>query len=207
MDRVPVYVHADDPISRLGVGAALRHRPELRMLEGDEQQQARVALVVIEALDDSALPLLRQLHRQGSTRLVLVVATVDEAALPGAVECGVVGLMFRNQATADRLTQAISSADRGEGSMPADLLGGLLEQLARLQRQILDPRGLSSGGLSNRETEILRLVAEGHDTGEIARTLSYSERTVKGVLHDVTTRLHLRNRSHAVAYAMRHGFI
>jgi DNA-binding NarL/FixJ family response regulator len=206
MDRVPVYVHADDPISQLGVGTALRHRPELRMLEGDEQQQARVALVVIEALDESALPLLRQLHRQGSTRLVLVAATVDEAALPTAVECGVVGLMFRGQATADRLTQAITSADRGEGSMPADLLGGLLEQLARLQRQILDPRGMSAG-LSSRETEILRLVAEGHDTSEIARTLSYSERTVKGVLHDITTRLHLRNRSHAVAYAMRHGFI
>jgi DNA-binding NarL/FixJ family response regulator len=206
MDRVPVYVHADDPISQLGASAALRHRPELRMLEADEEQQARVALVIIETLDDSAQQLLRQLHRQGSTRLVLVAASVDEAVLPTAVECGVVGLMFRSQATADRLTQAITSADRGEGSMPADLLGGLLEQLARLQRQILDPRGLSSG-LSSRETEILRLVAEGHDTSEIARTLSYSERTVKGVLHDITTRLHLRNRSHAVAYAMRHGFI
>ncbi len=45
------------------------------------------------------------------------------------------------------------------------------------------------------------------DTAEIARTLSYSERTVKNVLHDVTTRRQLRNRSHAVAYALRQGLI
>jgi DNA-binding NarL/FixJ family response regulator len=50
-------------------------------------------------------------------------------------------------------------------------------------------------------------VAEGLDTAEIATRLSYSQRTIKTVLHDVTTRLQLRNRSHAVAYALREGLI
>jgi DNA-binding CsgD family transcriptional regulator len=50
-------------------------------------------------------------------------------------------------------------------------------------------------------------VANGHDTAEIAGRLSYSQRTVKNILHDVTTRLQLRNRSHAVAYAVREGLI
>ena len=54
---------------------------------------------------------------------------------------------------------------------------------------------------------MLRLVADGYDTGEIARNLCYSERTIKNVIHDVTSRLHLRNRSHAVAFAMRTGVI
>jgi DNA-binding CsgD family transcriptional regulator len=45
------------------------------------------------------------------------------------------------------------------------------------------------------------------DTSEIATTLSYSERTVKNALHDVTSRLQLRNRSHAVAYALKQGII
>ena len=54
---------------------------------------------------------------------------------------------------------------------------------------------------------MLRLVADGYDTAEIAQQLAYSERTVKNVLHDVTTRLQLRNRSHAVAYALREGLI
>jgi DNA-binding CsgD family transcriptional regulator len=72
---------------------------------------------------------------------------------------------------------------------------------------VLSPRGLTLTGLTPRETEVLRLVAEGHDTAEIAETMCYSERTVKNILHDLTTRLQLRNRSHAVAYAMREGLI
>jgi DNA-binding NarL/FixJ family response regulator len=55
--------------------------------------------------------------------------------------------------------------------------------------------------------EVLRLLADGLDTSEIAHKLAYSERTVKNVVHDVTTRLQLRNRSHAVAYALREGLI
>ena len=76
-----------------------------------------------------------------------------------------------------------------------------------LQRGFLGPRGLTFNGLAAREVEVLRLVADGCDTSEIARRLAYSERTVKNVLHDVTTRLQLRNRSHAVAYAVREGLI
>lgn len=69
------------------------------------------------------------------------------------------------------------------------------------------PRSRSHPELSDRETHVLRLVADGKDTQQIARELSYSERTVKNVLHDVTTRLQLKNRSHAVAYALREGLI
>jgi DNA-binding NarL/FixJ family response regulator len=66
---------------------------------------------------------------------------------------------------------------------------------------------LTFTGLSPREVDVLRLVADGLDTGEIADSLNYSERTVKNVLHELTTRLQLRNRSHAVAYAVREGLI
>ena len=76
--------------------------------------------------------------------------------------------------------------------MPPDLLGRLLEQVGRLQRQVLAPRGLTFSGLTPRETEVLRLVADGHDTVRDRREVCYSERTVKNVLHDLTTRLQLR---------------
>jgi DNA-binding NarL/FixJ family response regulator len=70
---------------------------------------------------------------------------------------------------------------------------------------VLAPHGLSLSGLSDREIAVLRLVAEGLDTGEIARQVAYSERTIKNVIHDVTTPLQLRNRSQVVAYALREG--
>jgi DNA-binding NarL/FixJ family response regulator len=132
---------------------------------------------------------------------------LDDSGLVAAVECGVVGVVRRADASAQRLADTITAVARGEGSVPADLLGRLLDQVGRLQRQVLDPRGLAFTGLSPREIDVLRLVADGKDTAEIARTLAFSERTVKNILHDVTTRLQLRNRSHAVAYAMRMGFI
>jgi len=53
----------------------------------------------------------------------------------------------------------------------------------------------------------LRLLADGMDTGQIAQRLSYSERTVKNILQGMLTRLGLRNRTHAVAHAIRLGLI
>jgi DNA-binding NarL/FixJ family response regulator len=72
---------------------------------------------------------------------------------------------------------------------------------------VLAPRGLSLNGFNEREVDVLRLLSEGWDTSEIAKKLAYSERTVKNVIHDITARLQLRNRAHAVAYAMRAGVI
>ena len=207
MDRVSVSVHARDPISEAGVASQLRPRPEVRVVRSDEGDLADVAVIVVDAVDDDAVQLLRRVQRGGVARTVLVASRLDDGDLVAAVECGVVGLVRRCDAMPDRLVQVIVSAAAGDGSVPPDLLGRLLDQLGRLQRHVLSPRGLTFTGLAEREIEVLRLVADGYDTGEIASKLAYSERTIKNVLHDVTTRLQLRNRSHAVAYAMRQGLI
>jgi DNA-binding NarL/FixJ family response regulator len=207
MDRVSVSVHARDPISEAGVASQLRPRPEVRVVRPDAGDLADVAVIVVDAVDDDAVQLLRRVQRGGVARTVLVASRLDDGDLVAAVECGVVGLVRRCDAMPDRLVQVIVSAAAGDGSVPPDLLGRLLDQLGRLQRHVLSPRGLTFTGLAEREIEVLRLVADGYDTGEIASKLAYSERTIKNVLHDVTTRLQLRNRSHAVAYAMRQGLI
>ncbi|GAA2751214.1 MULTISPECIES: response regulator transcription factor [Kitasatospora] len=207
-ERIRVRLSAQDPISYAGLAGQLRPCPELRLLgEQEETDQATVVVVALDRVGEEEVQTLRQLRRGPSGRIVLVGTDLDDAGLVAAVECGVVGVVRRTEATADRLVQTILAAARGEGTVPADLLGRLLEQVGRLQRQVLDPRGLAFSGLSTREVEVLRLVAAGHDTAEIAEALSFSERTVKNVLHEITTRLQLRNRSHAVAYAMREGFI
>lgn len=61
--------------------------------------------------------------------------------------------------------------------------------------------------LADREREVLRMLADGLSTLEIARRLNYSERTVKNIIHDMLDRLNLRNRPHAVAFALRHGLL
>ncbi|HEY0358136.1 MAG TPA: LuxR C-terminal-related transcriptional regulator [Mycobacteriales bacterium] len=207
MERVSVSVHARDPISEAGVASQLRPRPEVRVLPPEELDRAEVAVIVVDVVDDDAVQLLRTVQRRGAARTVLVASRLDDGDLVAAVEVGVVGLIRRSESTPDRLVQVIGAAASGDGSVPPDLLGRLLDQLGRLQRHVLTPRGLTFTGLAEREIEVLRLVADGYDTGEIASKLAYSERTIKNVLHDVTSRLQLRNRSHAVAYAMRQGLI
>ncbi|MBB4962429.1 response regulator transcription factor [Micromonospora polyrhachis] len=194
-------------ISRAGLVSQLRPRPEVLVLAEEELAQARVGIVMSDSIDDPTLQTLRVLRSRGVPALVLVVTQVDDAGLVAAVENGVAGLVRRAEANADRLVGVIHAAAAGDGSVPPDLLGRLLQQVGALQRNVLGPRGISFSGLADREVEVLRLVAEGLDTAEIAAKLSYSQRTIKNVLHDVTSRLHLRNRSHAVAYALRNGLI
>jgi DNA-binding NarL/FixJ family response regulator len=206
MDRIRTYIHADDPISWAGVASQLKPRPEVLVLEGADMALAKVSLVVTDQVSEAALRTMRALRQRGSS-VVLVVVELDDAALVAAVEAGVAALVRRSEATPERLVAVIRSAAAGEAAVPPDLLCRLLDQVGQLQRQVLSPRGLSFAGLADREIEVLRLVADGLDTAEIATKLSYSQRTIKTVLHDVTTRLQLRNRSHAVAYALRQGLI
>lgn len=206
MERIAVYIHADDPISHAGLASQLRPRPEVRIVDAAESDSAEVALVVGDRICERTIEVLRTLQRGGS-RLVLVVADVGDTDLVAAAEAGIAGLLRRGEATPEQLVTVIRAAAAGEGAVPPDLLGRLLDQVGRLQRRVLWPRGLTFAGLAEREIEVLRLVAEGLDTAEIAAKLSYSQRTVKYILHDVTSRLHLRNRCHAVAYALRQGLI
>ncbi|MRX43273.1 response regulator transcription factor [Agromyces kandeliae] len=207
MSRIAVRVYARDPISEAGVTSALRPRPEVRVVSAEEQDAPDVVLVIVDAVDDESLNTLRFVRRNGEARVILIAAELDDQDLVRAVESGAVGFVRRSEATTDRLVSCIVAAAAGEGTVPPDLLGRLLDQVGRLQRTVLDPRGIAFTGLASREIEVLRLVADGWDTAHIAAELCYSERTVKNVLHDVTTRLQLRNRSHAVAYAMREGLI
>jgi DNA-binding NarL/FixJ family response regulator len=205
VERVAICVCARDPVSHAGVASQLRPRPEVTLLDARDER-AKVAVVVADSVDEETVQVLRSLQR-GLCQSVLVVTHIDDTGLAAAVEAGVAGLVRRAEATPERLATVVCAAARGEGSVPGDLLGRLLAQVGRLQRQLLNPRGLTLNGMSAREIEILRLVAEGLDTAEIAVKLAYSERTVKNALHDVTTRLQLRNRSHAVAYALKQGLI
>jgi DNA-binding NarL/FixJ family response regulator len=63
------------------------------------------------------------------------------------------------------------------------------------------------GQLTDREFDVLRLLADGGSTRDIAERLSYSERTVKNIVHDLLAKLNCRTRAHAVAFAVRHGVI
>ncbi len=206
-DRVTVAVYAADPVLRLGVVQQLRQRPEVELLADADAELAQVSLVVVDHVDDDVAALLHRLRHNTATRTGLVVATLGSGSLQRVIECGVAAVLRRAEAGQDQLLHLVLAIANGEGVLPGDLLGKLLTHVGSLQRSALDPRGLSLSTLTTREADMLRMVSEGLDTAEIARKTAYSERTVKNVLHEVITRLQLRNRAHAVGYALRNGLI
>jgi DNA-binding NarL/FixJ family response regulator len=205
--RIPVHVVAADPLSRTGTIGHLRTEDEVVLTEEGALGTAGVVLVVADEVDTETISTIRRLRHGGSDRVALLVGRLDDKALLAAVEAGVGGILRRSEVTPQKLISVIRSVAAGDGLLPPDLLGRLLGQVGQLQRQVLSPRGLTFSGLTERELSVLRLLADGHDTAEVGRQLYYSERTVKNIVHDLTSRLELRNRTHAVAYALRQGLI
>ncbi|GAA3887650.1 LuxR C-terminal-related transcriptional regulator [Streptomyces sp. NPDC003631] len=204
---ITVTLHADDPIARAGLSGLLRGQPEIEVLERPVQGVGRrsVAVILADRVDDDAAVMLRRLVRGESREAVLVAGKLHERELLSAVACGVRTFVWRHQATAESLAKAVRSAARGDSEVPSDLLNRLLVQLGR------HGSGASSvpmvTGLSDREVQVLRFVADGLENRQIAGKLSYSERTVKNILHGLMTRMQLRNRAHAVAFALREGYL
>lgn len=206
-DRVSVAVTAFDPISHAGIASQLRFRPEVHLVPASGDEPCTVTIVVADRVDEQAVQAIRVAQRGGGARVVVVATQVEGVDLLAAIEAGCCGLLRRTEASPERLVAAVTAAAAGDGTLPPDLLGRLLEQVGRLQRDALSQRGLGVSGLTKREVHVLRLVADGQPTSHIARELCYSERTVKNIIHDVTARLQLRNRAQAVAYAVREGLI
>jgi DNA-binding NarL/FixJ family response regulator len=199
---VPVAVYSPDPILREGVVAQLRGRSEVCLTE--IAFDATIALVAADELDQDTLAICRKASLENLTPIV-VLTHLDDLALRTGSEAGVRGFVRRNADVPERLVPVIIAVTNGEVSVPPDLVGGLLLHISRAQT---DGEGRApSGRLSTRELDVLRLASEGLETAEIARRLAYSERTVKGVVHDITSRFQLRNRTHAVAFALKQGLI
>lgn len=207
VERIEVTVWATDPLSRAGTVAQLRNNSAVRVLQDGQPVTATVALIVADEVDPETLQVIRSIRREGALGVALLVTRLDDRGLLSAVEAGVAGILRRSQANVQNLVATIRAVAAGEGTVPPDMLARLLDQVGHLQRKVLAPRGLTFSGLTERELNVLRLLAEGLDTNEVSGQLFYSERTVKNIIHDVTSRLELRNRTHAVAYAIKQGLI
>jgi DNA-binding NarL/FixJ family response regulator len=206
-DPTRVRVRATDPVSEAGVASQLRVQHDLEVLSSDSPARPDVVVLVADRVDEPTAAGIRAARDSGGPRVVLIVGSVDGVEVLAAVEAGVAAIVRRSEATPDRLSTAIRAAATGDGHLPPDLLGRLLQQVGDAQRKAAAPTGLTFGGLTQRELTVLRLIADGYSTSEIATRMAYSERTIKNSIHDLVSRFHLRNRTHAVAFAVRQGLI
>lgn len=204
-NAVPITVSARGPVSEIGVISQLRRRPEVTFAEPG--MPAAVILAIVDSVDEEPLSLLRALHAGEALPIVLIVSRIDPRALLTLAETGVRGVLSRAEATAEGLVRAIQSAAAGHGDLPPEVVRLVLDHARQRNLNPLRPGGLPLTGLTVRERHVLTLVADGLSTREVATHLSYSERTIKSVIQDVVLRLNARNRTQAVACAVRNGWI
>jgi DNA-binding NarL/FixJ family response regulator len=207
MQPLHVAVYATDPITHAGIASVLQPVSGITVLAESQLTDADVFLVAARVVTADIMTVLRSATQHAKLRTVLVTDHLPDTDLLTAVECGVVAILPRAAATSQRLSHALTAAASGRAIMPPAQLGTLLAQVERLQRDVLAPHGLNASGLAPREVDVLRLMADGLDTLEIATQLNYSERTVKNIMYALMNRLGLRNRPHAVAYALRAGVL
>ncbi|QFZ17875.1 helix-turn-helix transcriptional regulator [Saccharothrix syringae] len=200
-------VRAEDPVSRAGLVSHLE-AAGIPVLPDQEWHRADVAVLVVERFIGEVVAGLRREVGRTGTPVVLVADELSTEEFLIAVDCGITAVVPRTAAGGDLVVRAVRAAAVGDGLLPPRLVGEALRRLQTARREA-QPRGASSPNaqLSKREVEVLRLMADGLDTAEVAERLSCSQRTVKNVVYGITVRLNLRNRSHAVAYAVRCGLI
>ena len=150
---------------------------------------------------------IRKVRETTGARILVCSSKSEEHEVLAVTQAGAVGYLCKETLTPETLIAGVRAAASGAGVMTPEVLGSLLRGISRVSREVLEPRGLSLSRLTAREQQVLRLVAEGHPTREVARRLCYSERTIKNVIHDVVTKLNARTRSQAVAEAVREGLI
>jgi DNA-binding NarL/FixJ family response regulator len=139
------------------------------------------------------------------TRVVVLTISADDSDVINAVMGGACGYLLKDSSV-DQLIAGIRSAAAGESLISPQIAAKMLQML-RAQRSSVDAAETIRAELSEREIEVLKLIANGHDNAEIARALFISPKTVKNHISNILMKLQMENRIQAAVYAVRSGIV
>lgn len=204
---IRVLIADDHPIVRNGLRGAFADEPDIDVAgeaaDGRQAVEQAIRLGVDVVLMDLRMPVMSGVQAIAALRerapaiRVLVVTTFDsEADVLPAIEAGATGYLLKD-ATPQELLRAVRAAHRGESVLAPSVAGQLMGHVRR-------PGG---PGLSKRELEVLRHVAEGASNREVARRLFISEASIKTHLLHIYDKLGVRDRAAAVGEAYRRGVL
>jgi two-component system NarL family response regulator len=140
--------------------------------------------------------------------IVMLTMSAEDEHLFQAIKNGASGYLLKNLQAA-QFIELLAGLERGEVPMPRDLASRILHEFAQQARQSSEPAAQKEAvdPLSERQVEVLQLIAQGKTNQEIGDALFITERTVKYHIREILQKLHLRNRAQMVAYAMRSGLV
>ena len=211
---VRVLIADDQALFREALATLLEVQPEIEVVgeAGDGEQAVRLCAELRPdvVLMDLRMPVLdgiaatdRLRVEQPGVRVLALTTFDDDADVFAAVRAGALGYLLKDVSSA-RLVEALVAARRGESVLQPSVAAKLVARVARLPHDDVPPRR-PPVPLSERELDVVRLLAEGRSNREIAGTLFLAEGTVKNLVTGVLAKLQVRDRTQAALRARELG--
>src|SRR5436305_7343313 len=196
----------DHSVVRQGLRLFLKYDPELEVVgeasDGAEALRLARELQPDVVVMDLVMPVMDGITATAAirrelpdTEVLALTSVLEDASVVGAVRVGAIGYLLKDT-QADALCQAIKAAAGGQVQLTP-------KAAARLMQAVSAPE--SPEALTERETDVLRLLAHGQSNKEIARGLSITEKTVKTHVSNILSKLGVQSRTQATLYAVRIG--
>lgn len=214
-DGIRVLVADDHDLFRSGLRGLLEEQGVTVVGEaarGDEAVRAVRELAPDVVVMDLNMPVLDGVHATREiaatsplTRVVVLTVSDEDADVMDAILAGACGYLLKN-ASIDELVAGIRAAAKGESLVSPHIAAKVLQQL-RAGTAAAGAAQTIRAELSDREIEVLKLVANGLENAEIAVQLHISPKTVKNHLSNIFMKLQFENRIQAAVYAVRSGIV
>jgi two-component system, NarL family, response regulator LiaR len=212
-EPVTVLLVDDHTIVRQGVRAYLDTQPDLQVVGEANSGEAAIRMATEQAPDVVLMDLLmpgmdgveatRRLKQVSPRSQVIVLTSYhqDEHIFP-AIRAGALSYLLKDVGPAE-LAEAVRKAAHGEAVLHPQVAARVVQELQGAPRDAVNP----FTDLSDRELEVLKLIADGASNEQIAEKLVISEKTVKSHVSNILSKLHVADRTQAAVYAWREGVV
>jgi len=210
MDTIRLVLVDDHRVVRRGLRSFLEAFPDITIVgeatSGEEVLEKVEGwlpdVVIMDLLMPGGIDGIETTHRVRSitphTQVVVLTAHTDDARVVAALRAGAIGYV-RKDAEPEILLSAVRAAARGQSMLDPAIAGSVLQELVSSAKIMED--------LTDREMEVLRLLAHGRTNREIAEELVVGAETVKTHVGNILAKLHLAHRTQAVIHALKRGLI
>jgi NarL family two-component system response regulator LiaR len=208
--RIRILIADDHAVVREGLRSFIQIKPDLdvvgeasngvEVVEKAHTLRPDVILMDIVMPQQNGIEAIGQLAQEGcSARILVITSFAEDDQIFPAIKAGALGYLLKDS-TPQELIQAIRNVYRGESALHPTIARKLIDELNR--EPDLPP---TEGPLTERELEVLKLIAQGYSNREIGEQLGLSERTIGKYASNILDKLHLANRTQAALYALRRG--